>query len=510
MTLTLHDFQTKVCRDVWRKLILEDQPSCLIQAACGSGKTVMGGFLLKQMMDHLHYDGVVFAHRREIVKQTAAKLGQANVWPGVLMAGDVLSPARPVQVASIDSYTSWVKGGRIKELRPRICWVDEAHRSMSPSYLKVISDMMASGTKLLGTTATPIRSDGKGLGELFKSMVCAPSIAELTKLGFLVPIEYYVGIVPDVSGVKLTAGDYDAHDLQQVLDQKMLIGDIVHNWLQFSRGRPTMCFASGVEHSMHIVEQFKARGIRAAHIDGTTNLKVRDDATRDLATGQLDIISNANVYVEGTDIPCVSCIIDCQPTKSVGRYMQKGGRGSRISPGKDNCHYHDHSGNVYHHGRIEKDRTWMLCNGKEQAEKFQSDRRQEIIERTCSVCRTLYYGASCPTCGNEYERQGKEVHYLQADLAKMTVEQHSKVQVDHSPLEKQYWWQEAKAYAGSIGKKSLWAEHCYKAKWGDFPPRDWLNMPQRKVTDSVEKYMRSQLIRYAKGVNAKRVKQLQQ
>lgn len=505
--IQLHDFQLRCARDVWRKLIIEDAPSCLLQAPTGSGKTVMGSFFLNQTIQHKQFDAAVFAHRREIVKQTANKLSQSGIWPGIIMAGDVLSPSRNVQVSSIDSYSAWVKSGKIRELRPRLVWVDEVHRAMSPTYLRTINAMMETGTKLFGTTATPIRSDGCGLGELFKTMVCAPGPAELIQRGFLCPIQYYVGIVPDVKGVKLTAGDYDAFELQQVCNQKMLIGSIMDNWMRLSKDRPTLCFASGVEHSMSIVEQFKAVGIRAAHIDGETNVKQRDEVYVGLLTGHYQVVSNANVYVEGSDFPFVSCVIDAQPTKSVGRYLQKGGRGMRTFEGKQDLHYHDHAGNVHTHGKLEMKREWELCLGKEQVEKFQKERNQQQAQRICPDCSTLYHGMICPHCGYEYVRTGKEIDYLPADLSAMTVEKTEKIQMVPSPAEKQRWFQEALGYAAERNKKPGWAAHCYESKYKEgMPPMEWMRLPIRKPTADVTKYMKNQLSRNAIIIAARKRK----
>lgn len=505
--IQLHDFQLDCTRKVWRELIINDQPSCLLQAPTGSGKTVMGSFFLRQTIDHLQFDSAVFAHRREIVKQTARKLTDSGIWPGIIMSGDVQSPSRNVQVSSIDSYNAWVKSGKIRELRPNIVWVDECHRSMSPTYLRTINAMMKAGAKLFGTTATPIRGDGCGLGDLFKTMVCAPGVKELIARGHLCPVDYFVGIVPDVKGVKLTANDYDQFELQQVCNQKMLIGSIVDNWLRLSRDRPTLCFATGVEHSMKIVELFKEVGVRAEHIDGETNVKVRDDVYKALKNREIQVVSNANVYVEGSDFPFVSCVIDSQPTKSVGRYIQKGGRGMRTDDGKRNLHYHDHAGNVHVHGRLEMKREWELCGGKEQVEKFQKERNQQQNQRICPDCSKLYSGMICPSCGYEYVRTGKEVDYLPADLAKMTVEQTERVQLNPSPAEKQRWFQEALGHASEKGKKPGWAAHCYESKWKEgMPPIDWMRLPPRAPTNDVRTYMNNQIKRNAIILRAKAAK----
>jgi superfamily II DNA or RNA helicase len=247
---------------------------------------------------------------------------------------------------------------------------------------------------------------------------------------------------------------------------------------------------------MAIAAQFKEQGIHAEHIDGETDAKHRDDVYRALQSGEVRVVSNANVYVEGSDFPFVSCVIDAQPTKSVGRYLQKGGRGMRTCEGKQDLHYHDHAGNVYNHGRLEMKREWELVSGKEQLEKFQKERDGQPMERSCPECGAHYTGMICPRCGYEYVREGREVDYLPADLAKMTVEQTEKIQFVPSPAEKQRWFKEALDYANERGKKPGWAAHCYEAKWKEgMPPREWMRMVPHPASEAVRKYMGNQLKR---------------
>lgn len=503
--IELYPYQLQTCRQAWSAL--NRSGNCLIVAPTGSGKTIIGSFLLKQLQEHKGFDAMIFAHRREIVKQTEQKLQACGLSAGVLMAGEIKTPWRGVQVASIDSYRIWVRNGKLSPMTPKFVWLDECHRGLSPTYLSIIKEMREAGAQFLGTTATPIRSDGRGLGRLFDEMVLAPSVAELIALGYLVPARYYVGIVPDVSGVKLTAGDYDQRQLEEVVDQQLLIGDIISNWAKLARDRPTLVFASGVNHSIHLVEKFKALGVNALHIDGSTNTKIRDKAQNDLATGKLDVICNANVYIEGTDIPPVSCIVDAQPTKSLGRYRQKGGRGFRTSPatGKRDLLYLDHAGNVYQHGRLEMEIDWTLTEGLENAERAQDRHEAQPVARACQYCGMLFSGRYCPNCGKERVRQGKERDYLPAELAEMSEGQYRNIERIPSPKDKAEWYAQALGNAQAMKKKPGWAYHCFMAKWGEQPP----DVREAKApSKDVRNYMKSCLIRAAKRVKAQPQREL--
>lgn len=499
----LRGYQIKAARGLWRSLVSQGNQSTLLVAPTGSGKTVIAAFLMEKVLQHLQWDILFLAPRREIVHQTCSKLTAAGVWPGVLMAGEVKSLHRPVQVASADSYLRW-RGRKIEDKAPSLVVVDEAHRGLSRSMKKLLDEYRARGSKVLGMTATPIRSDGQGLGRLFTDMVCTPDIAELTGMGFLVPMEYYVGIIPDTKGVQLVAGDYSQDELQRVLDQDLLVGDVVDNYGRLGRGRKTLLFATGVQHSLHLRDRLRAAGFAVEHIDGTTPKKDRDAVHERLTRGDLDIVTNANVYVEGTDIPEVSCIIDAQPTKSFGRYRQKAGRGLRPSPGKTNCLYLDHAGNVYEHGRVEEHVEWRLTQGREPAMIRASDSapRQAAKERACERCGILFAGHMCPKCGQERSRKARMADTLDGALTAL-----DKPDAPHKPTEAemQQWYQEALGQVRAWGKKDGMAAYAYQAKFGNLPPYQWGDLPAEQPSDPVRSYLRSRLIRAAKSVRAYRL-----
>ncbi|MDE2099425.1 MAG: DEAD/DEAH box helicase, partial [Patescibacteria group bacterium] len=355
--MNLHQYQVETNRAVWRKF-RDGCKSVLLQAPTGSGKTVMGAHLIKMWREHASCTSIVFAHRREIVTQTASKLEMAGLTPEIIMAGFAPNPWANVKVASIDTVWAAHKRGASFPMADRVV-IDECHRTTG-RYVHVLEHYLKQSATVLGLTATPIRTDGAGLGDHYQEMVCAPSTRWLIDNGYLAPVEYCLGVIPNTKGVKLSGHDFNQEQLQQVMDQKALIGDIVENWLKHAEGRSTMLFASGIKHSKHLVEQFEAHGIPAVHVDGDTPPEERDSIYARSQSGEVKVVCNDSVYVEGTDFPWISCLVDAHPTKSLTRYLQSGGRGLRTFAGKSNLLYLDHANNVYHHGRLESDREWEL------------------------------------------------------------------------------------------------------------------------------------------------------
>ena len=157
----------------------------LLQAATGSGKTVMASAFVNHSIKQ-NKNVLFLAHRRELITQCSEKLTIENVRHGIIMAGEPYHFWHSTQVASIDTLRSRSITNKKEKLpAANLVVIDEAHRCLSRTYLKIIS--LYQRSQVLGLTATPIRSDGRGLGHIFQDMIRAPSIGWLIKEGHLVP-----------------------------------------------------------------------------------------------------------------------------------------------------------------------------------------------------------------------------------------------------------------------------------------------------------------------------------
>lgn len=508
--LTPRDYQVTAVRGVWRELFINGKQSCLLQAPTGAGKTAAGSFLVKQMLQHKGIRTLCLAHRREIVTQTAKRLRDDGLSTGIIMADELYTPDRDIQVGSVDTLDAWVKRNKIDVPDIGCLWIDECRRAMGARYDRIIAGYRERGALIFGTDATPIRTDGVGLGRSFEVMVSTPGIQWMIDHGYLVPVTYRVGIVPDLKGVKLTAGDYNEAQLQNVMKQKLLIGNVVENWLAHAKGRPTLCFATGVEHSQALTEEFLAAGVRAIHVDAHTKDALRDQVASQLVFGAVEVVCNAQIYTEGTDIPWVSCIVIAQPTKSVAKYLQMAGRGMRPCTGKENLMVLDNAGAVHAHGRIEQHREWMLTQGKEMLEKHEAERLKEKVQFLCNVCGTLHTGAICPTCNAIVKFTGAAKDYLPAVLVDMDqgtfnnlmnpkpAPPPKKEASDYSMADKQDWYAQVLGHAQQRGKSKGWCAHTYRDKFGVWP-RMMDSVVPRAPGDEVRSFIQHKNIAYAKG-----------
>jgi superfamily II DNA or RNA helicase len=341
----LRPYQRDVIAD-FRSRLLSNTSKVICVAPTGSGKTIILASIIHEVAK-AGLNVLVIAHRREIISQTSSKLLDQDVRHGIVQAGVEPRPLERVQVASIQTLHRRAIGGDRMRLPPAdLVVIDEAHHSPAKTYKKLI-DAYPNAT-VLGLTATPCRGDGRGLGGIFQSIIEAPQVADLIKLGYLVKTRVYAPVDPDLRGVRTVAGDYNQKQLAERMDRQELVGDIVEHWLKIGERRRTVAFCVDVNHSTHLRDEFVNAGVRCEHIDGGTPRDERDATLARLASGEIEVVTNCMVLTEGWDMPDVGCCILARPTKSIGLYRQMIGRVLRPAPGKVDAIVLDHSGAVFH------------------------------------------------------------------------------------------------------------------------------------------------------------------
>lgn len=401
----LRDYQIEGKRRIKEELqkLPEGQRRVLCVAATGAGKTWMFVDLIR---DALGKDSRawVIAPKRQLVKQAAGKLSEVGVPYGVMMANHPLTNyKRNVQVCSRETVR-----GRIDKYNfaaPDIIIIDEAH--LGYDFQKWIVEKYPKAI-LLGFTATPVLTGStRALGDIYKGLVEIANIDTLIRQGWLVSPRIFLSDKQiDTSGIKKSGGDFNQRELAKRADKRELIGNIVNEWRKHAEQRPTVAFATNVEHSQHIVEDFNSNGIPAAHIDAKTKDGVRDSLLADLKDGKLKVLSSVGVFTEGFDLPAVGCVVFARPTESLSLYIQMAGRGLRpingiATPG-ENCIFLDHAGNTMRHGLVTEVREWSLDKGQP----------KETVPPTheCPHCEKELNGFPmvCPWCGGVLKEEDEK------------------------------------------------------------------------------------------------------
>lgn len=495
--MQLREYQTDVIQNM-RESFARGNRRIVLQAPTGAGKTVIASNMIESAADK--GKRVLFlAHRRELVHQCADKLLAFGVEHGVIMAGEFLQYDYEVQVASIDTLRARaLDSDRIPLPKADLIFIDEAHRSLAPTYLRLMNEYPDAA--IIGMTATPCRSDNRGLGDVYEDIVRCPSVGQLTEQGHLVPVRYFAPSIPDLTGVKITAGDYNAAQLEKAMDQRQLVGDVVSHWLELAGGRPTVVFASGVKHSMHLRDEFVRAGISAVHIDGEMSRDERDRAIDGIRKGRYQVVTNCMVLTEGFDEPALSCCVMARPTKSLALYLQMAGRTLRPAKDKADTLLIDHSGNLYQHGLVEDERHWPLVTSKI----LPKDHKRKVEARvaktiTCTQCSRVYEGQLvCPQCGHKPQPQGRYVETRHGHLTRITERKMPVKAREFSDADKHHWYGMFLGHARQRNYADGWAKHSFKKKFGHWPEKLHESEPVDPTPECLA-YIRHLAIRFAYG-----------
>ena len=440
--------------------------------------------------------GIIFAAilRREILRQTSLKL---PIDHGLIQAGLNIDLSYPVQVASVQ--TLWARCMRTDKspLPPaNLIIIDEAHHVGARTWRLILEAYP--NARRIGLTATPCRSDGRGLGNYFDELILGPQIPELIARKYLVKTTYYAPVEPDLKGVETRQGDYAINQLADRMNRDDLVGDIVSNWHKHGQRRKTLVFAVDVAHSVHVKNEFLKSGVRAEHVDGSTPKAERDAILARLASGETEVVCNCMVLTEGFDLPTIGCIVLARPTKQLGLFRQMAGRGLRPAPGKSNLILIDHSGAVYRHGLLEDPIEWTLDVTQRADNATHRKRDKQTTSRLveCSQCGALRTGGeACPHCGFLPKRRPDAIIFAEGELAQI---RNGNAQSAYDPHERMRWHAMLAHIAGERRYKPGWVSHKYKEKFGTWPPAS-RPIPPVKPSPEVLSWVRSRQIAYAKA-----------
>jgi DNA repair protein RadD len=385
------------------------QRAVLFQLPTGGGKTVTASTVVHgaaQKRNRVWW----LTHRRELASQASRTFYDLGIPHGLIQAGTVTDANALVQVASIQTIAR-----RLDKLpEPALIVFDEAHHIGAAQWDQVFNYHRRA--KILGLSATPCRLDGQGLGRWFGHMVEGPTVRELIDNGSLCDFRLFAPSVPDLSGVGSLAGDFKSGALAKAMDRPAIVGDAIGHYRQLCPGKRAVVFAAGVANSQSIVAQFNAAGIPAEHVDGSMPAVERDAIVDRFRRGETLILSNADLFGEGFDVPAIEAVILLRPTKSLSLYLQQVGRALRPMPGKDVAIILDHAGNSLRHGLPDDEREWSLDDREKRAKREEL----ETPVKQCEECFFVYRPApKCPCCGYAPPVQSREIEQIEGTLAEV-------------------------------------------------------------------------------------------
>ena len=409
----------------------------------GSGKTVVAAEMIRRAAEKGRR--VLFlVHRIELVHQAVARLAGAGIEAGTITADS--HDVRAVTVASIQTLHA-------RKVTPPadLLFLDECHHARAKTWTETLARYPDAW--IVGLTATPFRLDGQGLGDVFEEIVVGVRTSDLCNDGVLVEPDVYAPPGPDLAGVRVRRGDFEAGTLAAAMEKPRLVGDIVTHWERLCAGRRTIVFATSIRHSQMIAEAFGAH--RAVHVDGRTSSEERAAALHNLALGAVPVLSNCDLFGEGTDVPALECAILARPTASRALHLQQIGRIMRAAAGKEGAVVLDHAGNTHRHGLVTDHIEYTLA-GKIHAAV------PRIVR--CPQCFVVlpHPLPVCPECGYVWPEREETERAAHPDVVAGTLVKFTRAdEVAH--------YTALIDTASRTGRRIGWARHAFKERFGKWP-----------------------------------------
>ncbi len=366
---------------------------CIV-LGCGGGKSVIVAEIAKKTT--AKGNRVLFlVHRQELCEQ----IENTFKWWGVNM--DLC------KVGMVQTITRHLKS--IEE--PKLIITDENHHCTAKSYKNIYEYFPKA--KKVGVTATPIRLNQGGLGDVNDLLIIGKSTKWLIENKYLAPFDYYSVKLIDTENLKVNVnGEYNVKDVEKQFTNA-IYGDVIKNYLKLADNKQAICYCATIKISEEIANRFNIEGIRAEHIDSNTSKERRKDIINQFRENKVKILCNVDLISEGFDVPDCEVSILLRPTKSLTLYIQQSMRCMRYKEGKKALII-DHAGNYTRFGLPDADREWSLDKKNRRNEEIGT----KINAKQCPNCLCVYSEKICPQCGYQKEEQ-KELELVDVELEKI-------------------------------------------------------------------------------------------
>ena len=410
--MILRDYQTDLVQNLQYER-LKPGRDILMQLSTGGGKTIIIADIVRKEA----HPCTIISHRLEILNQISMTFARSGIrhnlilpQPNVkdLVADHCLEFRQSfyainsrVTIASVDTLIR----REAPTSKDSLLIIDEAHHATPDNKWGKICKRYQPGN-IIGFSATPMRLDGKSLnkkfGGIFDTLICGIGQRALIAQGFLSDFQIFAPPTADLELANLkiskTTGDYNPKFLSANCAKSTLFGRVAKQYFDFSLGKLGITFATSVENSQGIVNEFKALGVTAAVISAKTPRAERTRLKRDFKEKRLLQLVNVGIFGEGYDLPALEVVSIARPTASFTDHAQNTGRVGRPFPGKEKGIINDHVGNFSRHGLVEDKRDWGFHRPGKTREKGEED----IAIKTCPECFMIYQlpNRICPHCGH--------------------------------------------------------------------------------------------------------------
>lgn len=314
----------------------------LVISATGTGKTYLSAFDVRQV----NPERVLFiVHREQILSKSLESfqrvLGFSDDEACLYKSGVDISGKKYI-FATIQTLS---RDEHLQRFSPEFfnyILIDEVHKAGAESYKKVMNYFAPDF--LLGMTATPERTDGQNIYELFDYNIAYEiRLQDAMDADLLCPFHYF-GVTDILVDGELISENEDFSHL--ISDERInhIIDKITYYGYSGASVRGLM-FCSSKNEARELSILLNQKGFRTQALTGDDSQTVREKAVQELEKGELDYLLTVDIFNEGIDIPSVNQVVMLRNTESSIIFVQQLGRGLRKHNSKEYVTIIDFIGN---------------------------------------------------------------------------------------------------------------------------------------------------------------------
>lgn len=394
MTIQLRYYQ----EDAKQRIFNNIEAGCkkqLLEMPTASGKTYMSAFTIKEIVKKGLKVFFIVADTA-LVMQTYKAFSNIGLNPSVVKSGSGMDKYfnKDANIQIIMAQTYNARLNILDDLHTDVIFIDEVHFMYTGSIMKNILSKHENAF-IIGITATPIDEKGYLLKGFDKYELDIISIQELQRQKMVAIDRYFPATPMDITGVRVkNTGEFNDKDLDEKCNQSYIIDDIVKNYLKYNEGHKAICYAINIDHGEKLQKAFLNAGIPTGLIHSKMKKYQVDYFMTAHKEGRIKLLINVSCLIRGYDDINIIDMIDCQPTNSLRKQIQKWGRVCRMDNlGIGYARIFDFAGNYDRFLAWSMSRIYSLDKTAYVKPEFES-----IVCPNCFEAITVKSN-SCPTCG---------------------------------------------------------------------------------------------------------------
>lgn len=363
--LNLHFYQKNAKFELFRKLLIDNNSSALLQLPTGAGKTKTATeFLVDYLrtLDTSNYTRrkvVWISHSSELCQQSKDSFISCWQYRGdrELNVIEFFGSSSIKRLIEKDVDSDSIIFASFQKMHSQLqksvvdfddffedtafIVIDEAHISTAPTYLEVLSKLrsFSSNSKLLGLTATPGRSkfvqnsdESDFLAEIYSRNLIRlrdqNGFQIDNPIAFLQELKYLAKL--DFRTLEVTSKAPKGHETESLITSGERNLTIILETKELLRTkRKVMLFAGSVEHARFLNSAFKYLSVNSAVIDSSMTKLQRTQLLDEFKNGDCELMINYGVLSTGIDVPKLEAVVIARPITSIVLFSQIIGRALR-------------------------------------------------------------------------------------------------------------------------------------------------------------------------------------